>query len=115
MVKTPAAVASARAVTIGLAASVSILFLAVQARPSAQHTAPQANAAQSASPTGAAPAASVHRRVIDRHCVTCHNQKLATAGLKLDEADVSNPGKGAEVWEKVVRKVRTGMMPPPNM
>jgi hypothetical protein len=33
----------------------------------------------------------------------------------LDEADVANPGESAEVWEKVVRKLRTGMMPPPNM
>jgi hypothetical protein len=53
--------------------------------------------------------------VLDRYCVTCHNQRLATAGLKLDEADVANPDAGAEIWEKVVRKVRTGMMPPPNM
>ena len=35
--------------------------------------------------------------------------------MKLDEADVANPGEGAEIWEKVVRKLRTGMMPPPNM
>jgi hypothetical protein len=53
--------------------------------------------------------------VIDRYCVTCHNQKLKTAGLMLDEADVANPGAGAEVWEKVVRKLRTSTMPPPNM
>ena len=53
--------------------------------------------------------------MLDRYCVTCHNQRLATAGLKLDEADVANPGEGAEIWEKVVRKLRTGMMPPPNM
>jgi hypothetical protein len=33
----------------------------------------------------------------------------------LDEADIANPGESAEIWEKVVRKLRTGMMPPPNM
>jgi hypothetical protein len=53
--------------------------------------------------------------MLDRYCVTCHNQRLLTAGLQLDEADVANPGQGAEMWEKVVRKLRTGMMPPPNM
>jgi hypothetical protein len=53
--------------------------------------------------------------VLDRYCVTCHNQRLATADLKLDEANVANPGDAAEIWEKVVRKLRTGMMPPPNM
>ena len=56
-----------------------------------------------------------HRRTIDRYCVTCHNEKLKTAGLMLDVADVANPGAGAEVWEKVVRKLRTSTMPPPNM
>ena len=58
---------------------------------------------------------SSHRRVIDRYCVTCHNQKLKTAGLMLDEADVVNPGATGEIWEKVVRKLRTSTMPPPNM
>jgi Protein of unknown function (DUF1592)/Protein of unknown function (DUF1588)/Protein of unknown function (DUF1585)/Protein of unknown function (DUF1587)/Protein of unknown function (DUF1595)/Planctomycete cytochrome C len=53
--------------------------------------------------------------MLDRYCVTCHNQRLVTAGLTLDDADVANPGDGAEIWEKVVRKLRTGMMPPPNM
>jgi hypothetical protein len=53
--------------------------------------------------------------VIDRYCVTCHNQKLKTAGLMLDEADVASPGAAGEVWEKVVRKLRTSTMPPPNM
>ncbi len=103
--KTPTAFPSARALTIGVAGSAFILALGLQARPAAQQAASQANAAPSSS----------HRRTIDRYCVTCHNQKLATAGLKLDDADVSRPGTGAEVWEKVVRKLRTGMMPPPNM
>ncbi|HEY1304318.1 MAG TPA: DUF1592 domain-containing protein [Vicinamibacterales bacterium] len=53
--------------------------------------------------------------MLDRYCVTCHNQRLVTAGLKLDEADVVRPGEAPEIWEKVVRKLRTGMMPPPNM
>ncbi|HKE88599.1 MAG TPA: DUF1592 domain-containing protein [Vicinamibacterales bacterium] len=59
--------------------------------------------------------ASSQRAVLDRYCVTCHNQRLVTAGLKLDEADVVSPGEAPEIWEKVVRKLRTGMMPPPNM
>ena len=99
---TPKAFPSSRALTIGLAAVAFIASLGFEARPSAQQTAPQAEA-------------SSHRRTLDRYCVTCHNQKLATAGLKLDEADVANPSDGAETWEKVVRKLRTGIMPPPNM
>jgi cytochrome c5 len=92
-----------------------IVSLGFQAHPSAKQTAPPVKVAQSSSATSAVPPASNHRRTIDRYCVTCHNQRLVTAGLKLDEADVANPGGGAEIWEKVVRKLRTGMMPPPNM
>ena len=106
---------SASVETIGVAWFVLIVCLGIQARPSAQQPAPQVKSVQSSSTTGAVSPASSHRGMVDRYCVTCHNQRLATAGLKLDEADVANPGEGAEIWEKVVRKLRTGMMPPPNM
>jgi len=56
-----------------------------------------------------------NRQVIDRYCVTCHNQKLKTAGLMLDEADITRPAAAGEVWEKVFRKLHTSTMPPPNM
>ena len=53
--------------------------------------------------------------MLDRYCVTCHNERVKTADLMLDRVDVTNPGANAEVWEKVMRKVRMGTMPPPNM
>jgi hypothetical protein len=52
------------------------------------------------------------KALLDQYCVTCHNQKLKTGGLELDKVDVQNVGPNAETWEKVVRKVRAGMMPP---
>src|SRR5262249_7111449 len=52
------------------------------------------------------------RAVLDRYCVTCHNQRLKTAGLMLDTLDPARIGERAEVWEKVGRKIRTGAMPP---
>jgi mono/diheme cytochrome c family protein len=52
--------------------------------------------------------------VIDRYCVTCHNARLRTGGLALDGLDVAQAGRQAPTWEKVVRKLRTGMMPPAN-
>ncbi len=55
------------------------------------------------------------RALLDKYCVTCHNQKLKTAGLMLDKADVDHIGDGAEVWEKVVRKIHGGTMPPLGM
>ncbi len=47
-----------------------------------------------------------------RYCVTCHNQRLKTGGLALDAVDASDVPAHAEVWEKVIRKVRGNMMPP---
>jgi mono/diheme cytochrome c family protein len=56
--------------------------------------------------------ASQPQAVLTQYCVTCHNQTAKTAGLALDKLDLANVGKDAQVWEKVVRKVRAGLMPP---
>lgn len=50
--------------------------------------------------------------LLTQYCTTCHNQKLKTGGLELDKLDLQHVGPNAESWEKVVRKVRAGMMPP---
>src|SRR6185369_12467765 len=52
------------------------------------------------------------RALVDKYCVTCHNQKTKTAGLSLEAADFVRPSNTADVWEKVIRKVRAEMMPP---
>src|SRR3954468_24168885 len=48
------------------------------------------------------------RAVLDTYCITCHNQRLRTAGLALDRLDTTNPGANAEVWENVIAKLRAG-------
>ena len=53
--------------------------------------------------------------LINQYCVTCHNEKAKTAGLMLDKLDIDHAGEHAETWEKVVRKLRGGMMPPQGM
>src|SRR5437763_4092261 len=55
------------------------------------------------------------RVFFDKHCITCHNQKLKTAGLALDSLDAANPATNAEVWERVIAKLRAGSMPPPGI
>src|SRR3984893_400295 len=60
------------------------------------------------------PAGVPPRAVLDRYCVTCHNERLKTAGLTLDKMDVGQVSDRAEVWEKVARKFRTHEMPPPG-
>jgi len=67
-----------------------------------------AAAAQSASPS----ARPQYGEALQRYCMTCHNTRLRTAGLSLDGLDPSNPSAHAEVWEKVVRKLRSRTMPP---
>ncbi len=52
---------------------------------------------------------------IRQYCVTCHNQRLKTAGLLLDTIDPGRAAAQPEVWEKVVRKLRAGLMPPPGV
>ena len=50
--------------------------------------------------------------LLARYCVTCHNERIRTAGLALDGLDSSNVSSHPDVWEKVVRKLRGAVMPP---
>ena len=55
--------------------------------------------------------------LLDRYCVTCHTQKAKERGtvpIALDNVDLSRPPANAELWEKVIRKLRAGAMPPPG-
>ena len=99
--------------TVAVAAGLAVTVLpCLQRDVFAQTTAAPVAGAQSPSATGAAPSASSARQLLDRYCVTCHSGRLETAGLSLEQIDVANVHDGAEVWEKVVRKLRTGSMPP---
>ncbi len=53
-----------------------------------------------------------YREVLDTYCVTCHNQRLQTGGVTLQSADLLRVAEDRELWEKVVRKLRVGTMPP---
>ncbi|HEY2384353.1 MAG TPA: DUF1592 domain-containing protein [Terriglobia bacterium] len=63
----------------------------------------------------AAQEAGRERAVLDEYCVSCHNDKAKTGGLSLQGLDVARIGEHAEIGEKIVRKLRAGMMPPPDM
>ena len=65
-------------------------------------------------PTAAATMAA-QRAVLDQYCVTCHNDKTRRAGLSLENLDLSTAGDHPQLWEKVVRKLRAGVMPPPGI
>src|ERR1700729_1634746 len=55
------------------------------------------------------------RAWLNQYCVVCHNDKLKTANLSLQTADINSVGDHPETWEPVIRKMRAGMMPPPGM
>src|SRR5438132_9959413 len=62
-------------------------------------------------------AVSPQRALLDRYCLTCHTQKAKERGvvpIALDSLDLNNVAAEAEAWEKVVRKMRAGLMPPPG-
>src|SRR5919197_1783156 len=81
------------------------------ASPSARGSLQQSSAA--APDTSQSP-----RALVDRYCVGCHGQKAKAAGqdsarkLTLDDVDMTQIAERADVWERVVRKLRAGMMPP---
>jgi mono/diheme cytochrome c family protein len=58
---------------------------------------------------------SEYRAVLNQYCVTCHNARLKTGGLTLDTADLGKVTENAELWEKVIKKLRTASMPPPGV
>jgi mono/diheme cytochrome c family protein len=70
--------------------------------------------ADKTAPATPAPAVAANQALIKRYCATCHNERLRTAKLALDVLDLTHPEKNALIWERAIRKLRGGMMPPPG-
>ena len=60
-------------------------------------------------PAAPAPA---YQALVSRYCVSCHNDRLKRGGLALDGIVTDEVDRHADVWEKVVRKMRARQMPP---
>ena len=97
-----------RVLVTGCIAIVSVVLFSGQAAGQQGQTSTPVTAA-------AAGDASTYRAVVDQYCVTCHNDNLNTANLQLDHLDLTRLGADAETGEKIVRKLRAGMMPPSGM
>jgi len=52
---------------------------------------------------------------LDRYCASCHSETAKTAGIVLQNAGASSPASRPDLWEKVLRKLNAGEMPPPGM
>ena len=87
-------------------------LLSLAALPAAPDAAAQGAEARPVPAAGEAANGPAPRAVLQRYCFACHNERARTGGLALDVLDPARPGEHAEVWEAVVRKLRTGAMPP---
>ena len=56
-----------------------------------------------------------HAEVVEQYCVRCHNDRRMTGNMSLEHFDVSAPEQNAELSEKMIRKLRAEMMPPPGV
>jgi len=63
-------------------------------------------------PKPAAAAYEAQQTVLNDYCVECHNKTAKTAGLAIDTLNLARVGDNVAEWEKIVRKLRAGMMPP---
>src|SRR5262245_55235581 len=76
-------------------------------------TAVQLNGAPAQAPVSSPEQASAaHATALRRYCISCHNDRLRTAGLSLESLDVANPAANPVLSEKVVQKLRSRTMPP---
>ena len=65
--------------------------------------------------SGRAAEVTAHQELIKTYCTGCHNARLQIAGLALDTLDLNAVPDNAEIWERAIRKLRGGMMPPPGL
>lgn len=99
-------------------AAVSLVFLAAAtSNVLADRSAPRQASAPAAATSSTPPSPTVvpDRQLIQKYCVTCHNARAKTGGLVLEGLDPAQTAEHADIWEKVVRKLRGGMMPPQGM
>jgi len=87
-----------------------VWWLAAAALLVAQAAGPTAGPGPGAKADTAGPAE--HAATVNKYCVTCHSDRLKTGGLTLAGADLVHVSEHADTWEKVIRKLRTGAMPP---
>jgi len=104
-------------IAIGLAAlAAAVGYAQTDVRP-VSRSAPALSAARpperAATPAAAADAdAPSLRALVDKHCVACHSTRLKSGGVALDGRDLSDIALNPAAWERSVRKIRAGMMPP---
>jgi hypothetical protein len=93
-------------------AAIAIVWGGAEQVTAQQQPAPAGPALRSSLAQGSASEGGTESAFLTQYCFGCHNQRAKIAGLALDTLDLAKAGSDAETWEKVVKKIRTGMMPP---
>ena len=97
---------------IGTACFIAAVALNAQDRPSSIGDRPSSTGERPASTDDGRWTMDDGRSVVQKYCVSCHNEKVKSGGLTLSTLDLARAAEHADVWEQVIRKVRTGAMPP---
>src|SRR5690242_14255694 len=82
-------------------------IIALAAMVGLQAQTPSRGATPAAAAVTSSTTAGDYQPVVQRYCLGCHNQRAKVAGLILDTADLSSPSANPELWEKVIRKLRS--------
>jgi mono/diheme cytochrome c family protein len=93
--------------------STALLALLMASSSSLRTEAQTGDARAGAAQTGAA-AGTAHQALLTTYCTSCHSTRVKAGGLALQGLDIQAVGANAETWEKVVRKLRGRLMPPPG-
>jgi mono/diheme cytochrome c family protein len=88
-----------------LSAGIVVWLLALSTGSATQGVAPAATPADPAAQTA----------VVAKYCISCHSERAKAGGLSLEGLDLSKPAAHADTWEKVILKLRGGLMPPAGM
>jgi mono/diheme cytochrome c family protein len=91
----------------GLAASAVLFYLVTAYESGTKGQTPAASPGDARAATAAA-----QQALVTQYCMGCHSDRVKAGGLTLSELDLTDVGRHAEIAEKVVRKLRSGMMPP---
>src|SRR6476646_10259575 len=104
-----------RALSLGALTAILItLSLGAQTQPAARPH-PAVSHAQTPAPAAAAVNVDAQNALVKQNCVGCHNDKAKTGGLTLASFDAAHPEQHPEIAEKMIHKLRLGMMPPPEV
>jgi cytochrome c5/uncharacterized membrane protein YgcG len=95
--------------------AIAIVFVLVSPGSATQRTVAPATGSASAPGSAQAPTTAAARRaLLDQYCGNCHNADDKVAGIAFDTMDLTRLAKDGDVWEKAIKKLKGGMMPPPG-